>query len=177
MKRILLAAAIAAIASTTLAGEVRAEDDHHAHGTMCQPMYGQQGQVGYGEPGAGNFSNSSELGLFCPVPHSQNRFGVTGGRVSVYDNSSTTPFSCYMFAESWFGGTWWSSTKFTCSDPNGCADSTSVYTGHGYLQWINPFGNSDALGGFPTLGFRCSVPRSSTYASWVEAMLAWTIDR
>ena len=42
-------------------------DVYYDHGTTCQPGFNVFTQTAYGEPGIGNFSNSSEARVFCPM--------------------------------------------------------------------------------------------------------------
>jgi hypothetical protein len=175
--RSLVASAGAALVVGTIVAPAFANDplpyiETKTHGIECKASYGQYAQVGVGEPGSGNFSNSSSLRLFCPVSRSEtydNAFGpwsVLYASVLYGDNNTAQPFSCYIFAVENTGGEYWGATKYTCSQWGGCPDSTSSFTGTGTLSWSNPFPN--AFNG-AEVGFSCTVPPSASYASWVTS--------
>jgi hypothetical protein len=146
------------------------------HGIDCKPYYGQAGQAGYGEPGIGNFSTTAAMSVFCSPEQAlpTASVGSTATNIDVYvsDNSATSPFSCYAYASSSNWGTYWGVNKFTCSQAGGCPDSTSSFTGQSTLSWTNPFpftaGQIPPLLGTYNVGVACSIPASTTYASWIQ---------
>lgn len=140
------------------------------HGVECQPVFGQANQVGYGEPGVGNFSQTQRARVFCPLPpHIQ----VAGGgsyspgikwiELLYMDNAREDPFSCYAYAVTDHGGMMWAPTLFTCNVPGGCASSVNSYKGTNTLRWNKPF----FWLAFPSYGFSCFLPRAESFASWV----------
>lgn len=144
------------------------------HGVNCQPAFGQANQVGYGEPGIGNFSSTQTARIFCPVsplflwkgPTQVATVPVT--RIPVYylDNARNDPFWCYPYGVTQGGGAYWGTPKYTCSQPGGClTNSNPTFTGVG----VNTFLMLDMPRGVftETAGFSCFLPRSESYASWV----------
>src|SRR5579883_3477842 len=106
MKTIVTLAAVAlgATAATTASAQTLPVMELHGHGIDCKAAYGQYWQQGVGEPGSGNFSNSAALRLFCATSRTEdydNSYGpwqTTGAYLNYSDNTSTNPFSCYMWA-------------------------------------------------------------------------------
>jgi hypothetical protein len=144
-----------------------------SHGIDCHPVYGQQNQAGYGEPGIGNFSASSSLRVFCSPEATAPTGGlptVTNIGVYVGDNNANSPFSCYPYAASNTWGTYWGATKYSCSQYGGCPDSTSSFTGNATINWSSPFntGSIPAYLGTFDVGVSCTLPPSASYASWIQ---------
>jgi len=156
---------------------------HYEHGSDCQPGFGTVGQVGYGEPGIGNLSTTSEARVFCPVDRSEFRNNVWPATTVVYgslnyvDNSNAVPFWCYMWATENDGSATWSSKKYTCSPSGGqgCYDSTTEFVGSYRIDWSNPFGEGRYFNE-PTIGYSCNIPRvaGGFGASWVESYYTFT---
>jgi len=142
------------------------------HGVNCQPSYGQQGIIGYGEPGIGNMVNNQSARVFCPLSpyiqagtNSAYSPAVQSATLLYSDSAQNNPFSCYMYAVDAYGGGHWAATKYTCSQYGGCPDSTSSFKGSGTLSWAQPFWG--VTPGFPSYGFSCTIPPAESYASWV----------
>ncbi len=152
--------------------------EYSTHGASCQPAHGMYSHVAYGEPGIGNFSTAIEARVFCPIdildertPREYSANEIIGSTIHYADNSDTVPFWCYVWAAGRYGSQWWSPRRYTCSDPCGCSDPTTVFRGFGDLCFRNPFGASFS---YATVGYSCSIPRvqrGSGIASWVAQML------
>jgi hypothetical protein len=80
------------------------------------------------------------------------------------DWNSNSPFSCSWMYTQPTGGSYWSSSKYTCSAAGGCADSTTSYTGYNYLSWSgNEVGGTIWVDGDLTL--KCTLPPQVWYTS------------
>jgi len=167
---------------TVYAGTGRAQTNvYYNHGTSCQPGFGVFAQTGYGEPGIGNFSNSAEARVFCPMNRTEFRTNdwplttVSLGILRYTDTSSTVPFWGYMWVSENSGATYWSIKKYTCSgSQGGCFDSTTEFVGFNALTWNYPFGR-DQFFNEPTIGYSCNIPRTAGgFASWIYSYETFT---
>jgi hypothetical protein len=155
-------------------------DVYYDHGTTCQPGFNVFTQTAYGEPGIGNFSNSSEARVFCPMNRAEFRnlvwptTKIETGWVNYIDNARSAPFWCYMWVTENTGATWWSSKKYTCSVNGGCVDLTTEFVGSNTIRWFNPFG-ANTFFNEPTVGYSCSIARVENSASWVTSYNTFTV--
>jgi hypothetical protein len=97
---------------------------------------------------------------------------ITGAALMYDDESTDTPFWCYVWVVDAYGAQWWTPVEYTCST-GGCADSTSETTGMRYIHWYPPFGTTQFLG--PHVGYSCSIPPTgSSGTSWVSQAYTFT---
>jgi len=151
------------------------------HGTACQPAYGSAPRIGYDERGAGNFDATSTAELFCPLDDVDGRHYISDAygnnappsraSVWIYDNSTTAPAYCYIWATNEDTNSSWGPTRHTCATAGGCAGTTGGESATGYLQIEfndNTVDSPLAYFGenyFDAFGVRCTLPPASTSAT------------
>lgn len=151
------------------------------HGTACQPAWGSAQRIGYDERGAGNFDASSSVEVFCPLDDVDGRhyvadfYGVnappSAASVWVYDNSTTAPAYCYIWATNEDTNSSWGPTRHTCATVSGCDGTTGGESATGYLQIAFHQGTLDGPlsyfgeNYFDAFGVRCSLPPGATNAT------------
>jgi len=172
-----LISAVVCAAAIMVGGVARADESRTiaTSGQACQPAFGAAGQVGYGEPGIGNYSSTSAR-VFCSAQVDSLDYNYQGLLentyvwLQTYDYSSTTDFWCYPWADDQ-GSNFWGPTKHTCSGWGGCPDPTSSFTGTSWLYWYNPFpgGHNRSL----TYGVSCNIAPGS----WVQFMWSQNTTR
>ncbi|HMG57763.1 MAG TPA: hypothetical protein VK601_29885 [Kofleriaceae bacterium] len=167
-------------------GAVTAAHANKRHGTACQPAWGSASRIGYDERGAGNFDVTSTAELFCPLddvtglhwvadPYGNNA-PPSVAAVWLYDNSTTSPAYCYIWATNEDSNSSWGPTRHTCATPGGCNGTTGGESATGYLQIefadntvdqpLSYFGEHY----FDAFGVRCVLPpgASSSTRSFVK---------
>jgi hypothetical protein len=168
-------AAVALVLGT--AGTVRADEGRTiaTNGQACVAAYGAAGQVGYGEPGIGNYSSSGAR-IFCASQLDTINYNYQGLvtnsylEVQAFDYSTTVDYWCYPWADDQ-GTNFWGPTKHTCSGWGGCPDPTTSFTGMSWLYWYNPFpgGHNRSL----TYGVSCNLAPSS----WLQFMWSSNVQQ
>jgi len=175
---------IKTVACVMLIGSLFAIPEAHAnkrHGTACQPAWGSAQRVGYDERGAGNFDATSTAELFCPLDDVDGRHYVADAygnnappstaSVWIYDNSTTAPAYCYIWATNEDTNSSWGPTRHTCATAGGCDGTTGGESATGYLEIafhdntvaapLHYFGENY----FDAFGVRCYLPPAATSAT------------
>ena len=148
------------------------------HGTACQPAFSSANRIGYDERGAGNFDATGSAELFCPLDDVDGRHYVgdsygknappSAAAVWIYDNSTTSPAYCYIWATNEDTSSSWGPTRHTCATAGGCDGTTGGESATGYLQISFKEGTLDGPMSyfgehyFDAFGVRCVVPPASS---------------
>lgn len=152
-----------------------------ATGLRASPRGAVRSGSGYDERGAGNFDASSSAEVFCPLDDVDGRhyvadpYGVNAppstASVWIYDNSSTAPAYCYIWATNEDTNSSWGPTRHTCAAAGGCDGTTGGESATGYLQIafhdntvdgpLSYFGENY----FDAFGVRCVLPPAATTAT------------
>jgi hypothetical protein len=153
-------AAALAVAVTMASIPASAAYYSREHGVSCAPTFDGKGVVGVGEPGIGNYSSAQSARVFCAS--GRTFYDATSITVYYTDTSAAATFWCYGWATNLFTGSMvWTPKKYTCATFGGCLDPTTAFTGHSSLTLNFPAAT------YGMIGFSCSIPPSSGYASWV----------
>ena len=140
-------------------------------GNMCVPPNAIHGaDVGYWMQGTTNASTTTSRQAICPYSTPSNFFGGLTHNLHIQgiDGNSTQPFFCMAFRSTSFGGTVWSTTRYSCSSAGGCTDNTSSFTGPFYLKWIKPFPGVTSSSSAENVGIWCTLPPSEAgVATWI----------
>lgn len=161
-------------------------DSTDRHGSQCAPKHSSRDLVGADERGMYNASTTATANVTCAAPERTFRWdgsitpsGAAGGgrepvtAITVYgrDLSATVPFSCYLFTTDANGFSSWAPTKYMCSQPNGCTDSTTSFTGLSLINWW--IGETSLNAEADMFGVVCNIPpATSAGASYVKATKA-----
>jgi hypothetical protein len=109
-------------------------------GAACRPYLGTTTAfvVDYG---GFQSTTSGSIDVTCPMNvgtvASANTVGFASVVLYYNDQSTTGAFSCTLSAHYPNGSSNTSAPKYTCSTAGGCADSTTSFSGTGYLQWTS----------------------------------------
>lgn len=141
-------------------------------GSACQPQLASG--IDITAQGAINTSTSTTQQYICPLTlgtQTSNPRGFASAVVRYVDNSSSDVYACNVYQTFYFGAQFVSGPKYTCSTAGGCNDSTTVFTGNGYLLWTSAELGSNLYNQFVdgNFGFLCSVPKSTSVESRVTS--------
>jgi hypothetical protein len=153
-------------ASSATAATADGRFDWQISGAACQISQSGADTTVADDYGLANTSYDAPATVVCAVPNLTlwtNAGATLPGSVYVAysDDSNAQPFWCYSAATtSWYYGgfsTTWNPTKYTCSQQNGCPDSTSEFRGTGQLQL--------SMSGIGTKTVRCGIPAAQYWRS------------
>jgi hypothetical protein len=116
-------------------GRAQATTYTSASGSACQ---GQFNSTAVKHDIDGTFGNSSgSTGLACPISLGTVTAAASVAAINVgyYDGNASSTFSCDVEQETYGGNTYVSTLLYTCGVAGGCPDSTTTYTGFGYLSF------------------------------------------
>jgi hypothetical protein len=170
-----------------LLASVASADTYRQHGSICAAKHTSRDLVGVDERGTYNASTTASATVTCaaanrrtrdelhysdgnwnnPTPSTQDS-NVLAVTIFGRDVSDAAPFSCYLFATQSDGFSSWGPTKYTCSQPGGCPDSTSSFVGNASLTW-----NLDAsMRTADHIGVVCNLPATTASgSSYVKAVV------